>query len=254
MIDRVSRLGLALLMPVLLTGCFLAPGKFTSNLTVNADRSFTYSYVGEVYGFDPDQAMKGMGDDKGDDGDDAKSSDSALRKIADQDDATKDHGDGGKADDRADDRARTDAKNREIAAALSREQGFRKVDYVGDNKFLIDYRISGKLDHTFLFPYNLDAGIIIPFVAIEVRANGTIRVKAPGFANDNKDTSGFGSMAGGASKATSKLDGVFTLDTDAEIVSQNNEDGAQSAGGRKTINWKATPLSSTPPMAVLRLK
>jgi hypothetical protein len=246
MIDRASRLALVLLLPFLLTSCFLAPGKFTSTLTVNADRTFTYSYVGEVYGFNPDDMMKdkdGGGDDK--DADKPTASNSALKKIAFEDDAA----------DKAKSKADTDAKFREIATALAKEQGFRKAEYVGDNKFLIDYQISGKLDHSFLFPYNLDAGIIIPFVAVELRANGTARVKAPGFANDSKDSSGLGAMGGGdATKASSKLDGVFTLDTDAEVVSQNNEDGATKAGGRTRIAWKATPLSSTPPMAVLRFK
>jgi len=254
MIERASRFALALLMPLLLTGCFLAPGKFTSNLTVNADRTFTYTYVGEVYGFDPDQAMKGLDDEKDDDT--VKPSESSLQKIALQDE---DKSDGDGKEDKAKSKAEADAKNREIAVALVKEQGFRKAEYVGDNKFLIDYQISGKLDHTFLFPYNLDAGIIIPFVAIEVRANGTVRVKAPGFANDSKDSSGMAGGLGGmggsdASRASSKLDGVFTLDTDAEIVSQNNEDGAKTVGARKQISWRATPISSTPPMAVLRMK
>jgi hypothetical protein len=54
------------------------------------------------------------------------------------------------------------------------------------------------------------------------------------------------------SKASAKLDGTFILDTDAEIVSQNNEEGAKTVNGRKTVTWKATPLSTTAPMAVVR--
>ncbi len=253
MVGRVSRLSLVLLAPFLLVGCLLAPGKFTSSLVINADRTFTYTYVGEVYGLDLDDAMK----DKGGDTDDtpADATKSSLQKIAFQKDGDSDKE---TAKEKAEKKAATDAKNRELAATLAKEVGYRKVEYVGDNKFLIDYQISGKLDRSFIYPYNLDAGIIVPFIAIEVRANGTVRVKAPGFANDSKDTTGgmgdLGGMGGGdAAKATSKLDGTFTLDTDAEIVSQNNEDGAKTVGGRKTISWKATPLSTTAPMAVLRM-
>jgi hypothetical protein len=256
MVGRVSRLSLVLLAPFLLVGCLLAPGKFTSSLVINADRTFTYTYVGEVYGMDLDDAMK---DKETDDTPADTTTKSSLQKIALQKD--EDSGkpkDGDDAKSKAEKKAATDAKNRELAATLAKEVGYRKVEYVGDNKFLIDYQITGKLDRSFIYPYNLDAGIIIPFIAIEVRANGTVRVKAPGFANDSKDTSGgLGDMAGmgggDAAKATSKLDGTFTLDTDAEIVSQNNEDGAQTVGKRKTIVWKATPLSTTAPMAVLRL-
>ena len=253
MTARITRLALVLLAPLMLVGCLLAPGKFTSTLTINADRTFTYSYQGEVYAFDVNQAMKDMPSGGGDD---TKATDGvSLQKIGFDKRGRK----GGGTDKNSKDDAKTDAKaqaaadvkNREMAATLSKEAGFRKVTYVGDNKFLIDYQISGKLDHTYLFPYNIDAGIIIPFIAVEIRANGTARVKAPGFANDSKDSAG-GMGGSDASKASAKLDGTFILDTDAEIVSQNNEEGAKVANGRKTVTWKATPLSTTAPMAVVR--
>jgi hypothetical protein len=245
MTARVSRLALVLLAPLLLVGCLLAPGKFTSTLTINADRTFTYSYQGEVYAFDVNQAMKDM--PSGSD-DDTKKTDGVSLQNTGFLKGDKKSKDDAKTD--AEAQAAADVKNREMAATLSKEAGFRKVEYVGDNKFVIDYQISGKLDHTYLFPYNLDAGIIIPFVAVEIRANGTARLKAPGFANDSKDSAG--GMGPDASKASAKLDGTFILDTDAEIVSQNNEDGVKVVNGRKTVTWKATPLSNTAPMAVVR--
>jgi hypothetical protein len=241
MTARVTRLAMVLLAPLMLVGCLLAPGKFTSTLTINADRTFTYSYQGEVYAFDLNEAMKDM--PSGDDDKTKKTDGVSFQNIG--FDKDKDS-----AKDAAKAKAEADAKNRELATTLSKEAGFRKVEYVGDNKFVIDYQISGKLDHTYLFPYNLDAGIIVPFVAVEIRANGTARVKAPGFANDSKDAAG--GMGSDASKASAKLDGTFTLDTDAEIVSQNNEDGVKVVNGRKTVTWKATPLTNTAPMAVVR--
>ena len=147
-------------------------------------------------------------------------------------------------------KAAADAKNRAIAAALSKEAGYRKVAYLGNGKFSIDYSISGTLDHSFVFPYNLDAEAVFPFIAIEVRANNTVRMKAPGFANEN-DSKGM-SMPG-MDKGPSQLDGVFTLDTNAEIVSQNNEEGPATAAGRKTISWKVTSLTKDAPSAVLRM-
>jgi hypothetical protein len=48
MTGRFAKLGLALLMPLLLVGCVLTPGKFVSTLTMNADRSFTYVQPGRV--------------------------------------------------------------------------------------------------------------------------------------------------------------------------------------------------------------
>jgi hypothetical protein len=214
------RLAALIAAPLLLAGCLLTPGKFASKLTINADRSFTYAYAGEVYALDPNTSLTETGADK--------AKDAAAKK------------------------AESDAKNRAVAEALSKEAGYRSVRYLGDGKFLIDYEISGRLDHNFTYPFNLDAQAIVPFVAVELRANGTVRVKAPGFANDGKDQAGPMSGMGGDSGA--KLDGTFTVDTDAEIVSTNNEDGAQTAGSRKLLTWKVTPLSRDAPAAVLRMK
>ncbi len=82
------------------------------------------------------------------------------------------------------------------------------MTYLGDGKFSIDYAISGTLDHAFLWPYNVDAELMFPFIAVELRANGTVRMKAPAFANDNKSTSSMGMP--GMDGASSQLDGVFT--------------------------------------------
>jgi len=39
------RLAALIAAPLLLAGCLLTPGKFTSKLTINADRGFTYAYA-----------------------------------------------------------------------------------------------------------------------------------------------------------------------------------------------------------------
>jgi len=251
MIARLSRLALVLLMPFALASCVLTPGKFVSTLRIDADRHFTFTYVGEVVALDiGDDMMKGLGDTPAEDTPDPASGDgtATLQQLAFQDKAES------KADDSKDaasKKAATDAKNRTIAATLAKETGYRKVTYLGDGKFSIDYAISGTLDHSFLWPYNVDAEIMFPFIAVELRANNTVRIKAPAFANENSKSSSMGMP--GMDKASSQLDGVFKLDTNAEIVSQNNEDGAVTTGGRKTITWKATPLTKDAPSAVLRL-
>jgi len=251
MIARLSRLALVLLMPFALASCVLTPGKFVSTLRIDADRHFTFTYIGEVVALDiGDDMMKGLGDSPAEDTTDPASGDgtATLQQLAFQDKAES------KADDSKDaasKKAATDAKNRTIAATLAKETGYRKVTYLGDGKFSIDYAISGTLDHSFLWPYNVDAEIMFPFIAVELRANNTVRIKAPAFANENSKSSSMGMP--GMDKASSQLDGVFTLDTNAEIVSQNNEDGAVTTGARKTITWKATPLTKDAPSAVLRL-
>lgn len=252
MIARLSRIALAMLMPFALASCVLAPGKFVSTLRIDADRHFTFTYVGEVIALDMSNDLtKGFGDtssgDKTDPTGDNIGAAPTPRKLGLQanergQDRDKD------AAETAAKKVEADRKNRVIAEALSKEAGYRKVAYLGDGKFSIDYAISGTLDHSFVYPYNLDAEIVFPFVVVELRANHTVRVKAPGYAAGDNEKG-----MPGSDKASSRLDGVFTLDTNAEIVSQNNEEGAVTTGGRKTVTWKATPLSKDPPTAVLRL-
>jgi len=58
----------------------------------------------------------------------------------------------------------------------------------------------------------------------------------------------------GADKAAKEREGTFTLTTDAEIVSQNQEDGAKAVPGGKQIVWKITPLTRIAPMAVVKFE
>ncbi len=228
--NMIARAALALAMPLLLWGCVLTPGKFVSSLTINADRTFVFAYKGEVIAIDPSSALKGIGESKPGEGKETKADPAVARLPADVDPET---------------------KNRAIADALKKEAGYRSVVYRGNGKFDIDYVMSGSLTHAFLFPFNADAQAIIPFVMVEVRQAGTVRVRAPGFASNQSGT--MTGMGGGGSDGPKFLDGIFTLDTDAEIVSQNNEDGAKTAGPRKQITWRVTPATWEEPSAVLRL-
>lgn len=252
MFERMKGIALALIAPLVLVGCAFSPGKFTSSLTLLADRSFTFSYQGEVIAVDiAGEMAKGMGDafkdlDK-DSEKEGTSTTALLRDAAWQDeDAIGNESEPSTEADSAEDEAKKEAKFKAIGEALTKEAGYRSVTYKGDGVFLIDYQVSGKLTHNFLWPYNLDAEVIFPFVVIEMRGRDQVRVKAPAFGDND-------SPAKGKTDEKAKLDGTFTLVTDGELVSQNNEDGATSAGGRKTVVWKATPLSKDAPMAVVKV-
>ncbi|WP_447727294.1 hypothetical protein [Sphingomonas koreensis] len=250
MFERIKGIALVLIAPLVLVGCAFSPGKFTSSLTILADRSFTFSYQGEVIAVDLASEMaKGMGDAFKDDETDKKdTSTTALLQAAAWQDKTPGNKEApAEEEDSAADEAKKEAKFKAIGEALTKEAGYRSVTYKGKGVFQIDYQISGKLTHNFLWPYNIDAEVIFPFVVIEMRGKDQVRVKAPAFGDDDSPAKG----KGDDSKA--RLDGTFTLVTDGELVSQNNEDGATSAGGRKTITWKATPLSKDAPMAVVKV-
>ena len=253
MFDRMKGIALTLIAPLVLVGCAFSPGKFTSSLTILADRSFTFNYQGEVIAVDLASEMaKGMGDAFKDDEKDKDKKDisnTALLQAAawQGDDVPGNTTEPADEADSAKDEAEKEAKFKAIGDALTKEAGYRSVTYKGKGVFLIDYQISGKLTHNFLWPYNLDAEVIFPFVVIEMRGKDQVRVKAPAFGDNDSPAKG----KGDDSKA--KLNGTFTLVTDGELVSQNNEDGATSANGRKSVTWKATPLSKDAPMAVVKL-
>lgn len=239
----------AVLLPLmLLSACLFQPGKFESSLTIHKDRSFTYTYKGEVMAID----LEGMT------GDLAKSmpvpdNPAPTDGVDDLSNSTLDDAQGAETPEEiAAKKAAKDEEYRELAAQLAKEYGYKTVEYRGNGMFYVDYAISGVLTHGFVFPFNQDSAMIFPWVAVELRGGDTVRVKAPGFAK--ADTGGMGPMAGmGGGETPSKMDGTFTLTTDAAIVSQNEENGAKTVGGNSVITWRITPRTDAAPMAVLKV-
>jgi hypothetical protein len=236
-----KRLLPAVMLPLLLASCLLQPGKFASTLTVHSDRTFAFTYKGEVIQVDPTSSLGNAFSASTDKSDDKTPTEeekaAALKKIKDA--------------------ADLENKRKAIAEALAKEEGYKSVQYLGNGKFMVDYAISGTLDHNFLYPFNIDGEAIFPFIAIELRKDGAVRVMAPAFSADQGKSTGMSDanpMGGSAGGGNNALDGSFTLTTDAEVVMHNSEDGVKPTGAMKTITWRATPLTKTAPTAVLRLR
>ena len=251
----LSRAAGALAALLMLPGCLVTPGTFSSTLDIRADRSFAFAYKGEILASDMDKALGGTsGDDEDNPLEGATpptGEEAVLQKVAQSQSKAPTPSTSEPRFDKADG---DDAQMQAMASALTKEKGFRSVQYLGDHKFAIDYAISGKLDHAFLFPFNIDAQIVLPFVAVEMRGADRVRVKAPGFSNGFDKSQGPAGMGGGSGDAAAKaLNGTFTLTTDAEIVSQNQEDGITTVPEGKRITWTITPLTGEAPAATLRV-
>ena len=231
---------------LILSSCILSPGKFVSTLHIAKDRSFTFTYVGEVILLDPAAAMQqgmqeglaGMGDapagedgmaEDGDISDNVAASEPAAPAAP------------------AAETAQQIAEGKAIAESLSKEVGYRSVEYLGKNKFRVDYAMTGKLDRSFVYPINMDAKSIIPWIAVEVRKDRTARIMAIAFGEQD---SGMGSAAKPDSQPKER-EGTFTFTTDAELVMQNNEEGVAPGPGTRVV-WRVTPTSKTVPTAVVR--
>jgi hypothetical protein len=230
---------------LVLSSCILSPGKFVSSLHIGKDRSFTFTYVGEVILLDPASAMQqGMQDGLNSA---APSDEDLMTNQVDVVTNVAEDAPPATPSKPAAETAQQIAEGKAIAEALSKEVGYRSVEYLGKNKFRVDYVMTGRLDRSFVYPVNLDAKSIIPWIAVEVRTDRTARIKAIAFGDPDE---GMGSSAKPDSQEKERS-GTFTFTTDAQLVMQNNEEGMAPGPGTKVV-WKVTPTSKTVPTAVVK--
>ena len=252
MLHRLKAVVFALAAPLVLMSCVFVPGKFESALTIHADRSFTFAYKGEVMAVDL-QAFMGKAMQEG-------MAEGAKGKAGKKDTTPEKEPDFTLT---PEEKAKQDVSFRKLAVEVAKETGYRTVEYRGNGMFWVDYQISGTLEHGFVFPYNLDNQMIMPWIAVELRGTDLIRIKAPGYVRMSGSSTGMGNMGdlsalsmmpGGIGDAFNRLEGTFTFTTDAELVSQNNEAGAVTVGKDKTITWKTDTTTDDAPMASIRVR
>lgn len=272
-----------------LTGCFLQPGKFDSALNLRKDGSFTFAYKGQIYLLAlskiADMAAKAeresefVADTCHDDNLDER--DCTADEIAEQK-RTWESGRQAKKQE--------DAKNaemmramlggidpadpqaaKELAERLRHQAGWRSVAYVGDGLFEVDFALSSKLTHDFAFPTIERFPMASPFVMADRRADGSVRIDAPGFAGQTVTNPMQAMMSGALGAAASgsaadkagaaaapapnvpEIDGTFRIVTDGEILANNTDDGPQASAGGKTLQWRITRRTQVAPLALVRL-
>ena len=150
-----------------------------------------------------------------------------------------------------------DESNRAFAAKLMKYAGWRSVTYRGKGVFDVDYHFEGRATQDFLFPVLPDNDLLIPFIAIRRRADGSVLVTAP-------------AMTGGAGRSpraparprpatmkdgpVSRAEGRFTVITDGEILTNNSEDGAAPHPLGRQVHWDVGPGSTKIPETLIRLQ
>ncbi|WP_298188738.1 hypothetical protein [Novosphingobium sp.] len=283
-------------MLMLLAGCMVLPGKFASDLSLRRDGTFSFHYKGEIILAALAQGSKGAKaeevpaepfeqqpctDPKTD-----EAHDCSPAEIAEQRAKWNDEQKARKAA-----KAGEDAQNRKMMQAfmggidpddpkaaeafaqrLARQQGYASVISKGAGKFEVDYTATGRLDHDFTFPTIERLPMVMPFVSVIRRADGSVRVDAPAFstAAANPVMPGLGAMAGAmggmktAGKAGSKpgsdgppiAEGTFSLRTDGQILANNTDEGPQAdpASGLTRLDWKVDVRTAAAPTALIKLK
>lgn len=257
-------------LSLLLTACFFAPGKFTSNLKVGKDRAFTYQYTGEIYllplveaakkaEFSPSSCQDEDYNDRectAEELDEQKSTwetEQAEKKKSDTQAAQYMFGGINPSDPKA---------AEEIADRMRRQAGWKRVKYLGDGKYDVDFAISGTLDHDFAFPSVERFPITNAFVQLSVRSDGTVRIDAPGFGPASSTMGAAGMMPdlmqGMAAKGdTAEMqgagaDGIFTITTNAQILANNTDEGPAAASLGKVLSWTINPRTPAAPTALLK--
>ena len=147
----------------------------------------------------------------------------------------------------------------EFATRLQGQGGWKKVVHKGEGLFEVDYEISGRLDHDFVFPVFDRIEFIMPFVQAARLGPDRIRVTAPAFVKPGGDWMGMSPAGAAAMMGRERrwpfreAEGTFTLVTDAEILTNNTRDGPSSEGGTRTLRWTVSPLDRARPEALLKL-
>ena len=272
--------------PLLLTGCLWGPGKFASDLTLKKDGSFVLDYKGEiVLQTPPDAQAKAepwtpdkvrcrkdgevevqpwIGEVEADDDNPVRPCTAAEIAKARTD-----------YEAQAAERAKTkreeaeqmakmfglpgfdEESNRAFAAKLGKYAGYRSVQYRGKGVFDVDYHFEGRATQDFLFPAMPDNDVLIPFVAIRRRADGSVLVTAPSFTGGEGPLGArAGAAAAGAMKdgPVSRAQGRFTIITNGEVLTNNSEDGASPHPAGRQIRWDVGAGSSKIPEALIRLR
>ena len=272
---------------LLLSGCFVSPGSFTSAIDLRKDGRFSYAYTGEIY-------LLGL----------SKLAELGSKaKVTEPFKAAPCYTDDAEADEREcsrdelakqkaeweENRQADEAKNKrdaemmkvmlggidpsspkaaeELADRLRRQAGWKSVVYKGDGLFLVDFAISGHLDYDFQFPTMERFPMANAFVVLNKRADGAVRMDAPAFGQPGQGNpmANMGQLAAmGAALGSDKdgkgdglklpeLNGTLVLTTDGTILANNTDEGPVAGTTGQRLEWKVTPRTTSAPTALVRL-
>ncbi|GGD89324.1 hypothetical protein GCM10011515_06270 [Tsuneonella deserti] len=285
---RFSAGVLSACVALLLAGCLLSPGKFTSTLDLRKGGTFSYRYDGEIHLLAlsklaemgrATEASETFVEETCHDDETYDERPCAEEEVAQQRKAWEEGAAERKA--RKDEEAASmramlggidpadPAAAEELAARLRRQAGWNRVDYKGDGLFEVSFALSGKLDHDFLFPTMEGFPMSNFFVLVTRRDGGVVRIDAPGFApqaGGNPLQSLMGGMMASAAAARPDGDGMgealprmptpdgtFTIVTNGQILANNTDGGPVTASGAKTLTWTVNVRTRQAPTALVDL-
>jgi hypothetical protein len=282
--------------PLLLTACLWGPGKFTSNLALNKAGNFVLVYRGEItiqipddksppgpwsddiatcyadgrsevssgsvsVSLEPPVAVERAESEEEADKRPCTAAETAKLKAEYEKKAAEKRAEQAKESDQMAKMfglpGTDDESNRRFAANLMKYQGWRSVTYKGKGLFDVDYHFEGRLTQDYAFPMMPDSDMLIPFIMLRRRADGSVMVTAPALTGGRGPFGARAQMLGlpdkGSDGPMSRAEGRFTISTDGEILTNNSDDGPVAASGRRQVHWDVGPGSSKIPEMLVRL-
>jgi hypothetical protein len=150
-----------------------------------------------------------------------------------------------------------DASNRRFAENLMKYKGWRSATYKGKGVFDVDYHFEGRIGQDYAFPVMPNSDLIIPFITIRQRNDGSVMVTAPALTGGSGPFSARAKMMGlpdkGSDGPVSRAEGRFTIVTDGEILTNNSEDGPVATPAGRQVHWDVGPGSDKIPEMLVRL-
>lgn len=217
-----------------LAGCFMTPGKFTSELAITGPDSFTFRYEGEIFFLGLSKlAQMGAAADQAFKPETCYSDEGFEERECTPEELAKQRADweagaaqrAAEAKKQAEQMAAmmggidpSDPKAAdELVKLLQRQKGWERLVHKGDGVFDVSYRATGTMGHDFTFPMIEGFPQVNPFVQVFLRKGGQVRINAPAFAAaQTGDTSGIGAMFGLGSMAGLAALGQSTSGDDPE--------------------------------------
>jgi hypothetical protein len=279
---RASHAAIGFGLAALLAGCFFAPGKFTSQLDLRKNGGFTFAYHGEITMLALTRLAE-MGRDKEEFtpdtcyDDDFNERDCTKAELDEQ----RQKWEAGKESRKAEDAKNMQAMQamlggidpsdpkaaQELADRLARQKGWNSVQYEGNGLYMVDFSVTGRMDHDFVFPVVEGFPMANSFVTATVRDGNAVRIEAPGFtgqslggaplaammqaAGQGKDASADGGAA--SDPQMPKVDGTFTIVTDGTILANNTDEGPKAVTAGQQLSWTINPRTATGPVALIQL-
>ncbi|AWW74319.1 hypothetical protein CD351_07755 [Erythrobacter sp. KY5] len=276
-------------LSLFLTGCFITPGKFESELVLTDDNRFSFTYEGEIFFIGlSNLAAMGAGAEEFEpstcyDDDTFDERECTEAELAEQR-AEWDAGAEMRAAEAAQQAEQMSAMmggidpndpeaSAELVRLLMRQKGWERVEDKGDGVFDVLYRVEGELTHDFMFPVIEDVPMTNPFVQMVLRDEGVVRINAPGFSANNDANplaamggamGGMAGLAGMAAMGQSSedgesaempnipaMEGTFRIVTSGRILANNTDEGPSAATGGEMLEWAISPRTAQAPTALI---